>query len=227
MKRPWVIGLLSVVPGLGLIILGQLVEGCAVMVGTTLLALLSVVIPSAELSVWFFVVGLIVWAVQLWYTVDLSLRLRRNHEAASLTPTQTALNDDSRRWAKEALEPLLTASEHLSLAFSGHTQGVDIHALANIVLALLGGGAGGELRTTYVGITNDCLVFAKAIGRPKASDLRRVRLKSASLVRFKEHDTALLHDELVIAIEGRGTLRLGTSKPDRQTIRELGLILSK
>jgi len=130
--------------------------------------------------------------------------------------------------AREVLIPLLHPGERLKIALSGPTIGIDTLSLVDIVLSLIAGSAPTtSTRTTYLGITNDEMVFAVTRNPKKPSQLQRVSLGNVSIVKFKEHDTSLLLDELVIDTGTAKPLRLATAPVLRTVIRKLASVLSR
>ncbi len=237
MKKPWVIGLLSVVPGLGLIALGQVVAGLGVMAGMSLLIFLSLITTSADLSAWLFSFALILWMLQLGY----AMLAARVAAAPRESPERIARREAKRtqregtaiqRSARETLTPLLLPGQHLRIALAGSKTGVDPRLLGEIFLAILlavGGGAytGGpsDPPTTCIGITEDELVFTTTRRLPKPSNLRRVPLSAVAAVELKKGRWGF--DKLVVRTGKRKLLGLRTAQSLRPAIRELAAILGK
>jgi hypothetical protein len=73
-KKPWVIGLLSVVPGLGLIVLGEVRQGLGVMAIMAFLAFLVEFAPWEIVNAASCVLGF-AWVSQLYYAVIVAQRL--------------------------------------------------------------------------------------------------------------------------------------------------------
>jgi hypothetical protein len=232
MKKWWVVGLLSIIPGLGLLALGQVAAGVGVMAGTGLLILLSLITTSADLSTGLFVFTLIIWMLQLGYSLLAAIAAASPKQS----PKQIARREATRkqleaaviqREAREALMPLLLPGQHLRIALDG-MGGVDARILGGILLALLnglggGGYAGGPDRpTTIIGITEDELVFSTTRRIPQPSDLHRIPIAAVSLVEFKER--RLGYDRLVLST-GKRELRLYTAQSLRPAIQELAAIL--
>lgn len=235
MKKPWVIGLLSIIPGLGLIVVGQAVAGLGVMAGTSLLIVLSLVTSPGDLSAWLFSFALILWMLQLGYAI-----LAARAVAAPPESPETIARREARqaqreatafqRSAGEALTPLILPGQHLRLAFAGSKTGVDARLLGEILLALLhalGGGATAgppsDPPTTCIGITEDELVFTITRRVPKPSDLRRVPLADVSTMELKEGRWG--YDKLVLHAGNRKLLSLRTAQSLRPAIAELAALL--
>jgi hypothetical protein len=237
MKKPWVVSLLSVIPGLGLIALGQVVMGLGVMAGMALLIFFSVTTPSTDLSTWLFVFALILWMLQLGYALLAAIAAAAPHQSPEKSAQREARRSQReaeaiQRSASETLTPLLLPSQHLRIALNG-MGGVDPHMLGKLLLALLGAlgriQPAGDLDTyrpiTSIGITEDDLVFTTTRRLPQPSDLRRVPLRDVSLVEFKERRWGL--DKLVLHAGKYKLLCLHTAQSLRPAIRELAAILRK
>jgi hypothetical protein len=236
MKKPWVVGLLSIVPGLGLIVLGKVVAGHGVLGGMALLVFLSMITTSEEVTAWLFSLALILWMLQLGWAVVAAWVARLPQKSPEKTARRKAREPQReataiQRSAREALTPLLVPGQHLRMALAGSKRGVDARVLGEILLAILhalGGGAyaGGvsDPPTTCIGITEDELVFAITRRPPRPSDLRRVPLGNVSLVEFKEGRWGF--DKLVLHIGERKPLRLVTAESLRPVIQELAAILA-
>lgn len=129
--------------------------------------------------------------------------------------------------AREVLIPLLRPGESLRIALSGATGWFEGISLVDLVMALLGGVPTSELnRTTYIGITDEDLVFATTKDPNKPPRLQRVPLGNVSIVKFKESRTPFLIDVLVIDT-GTKRLTLSTGETLRPVIRELAATLAR
>jgi len=237
MKKPWVVGLLSIVPGLGLIALGQVVPGLGVMAGMSLLVFLLLITTFADLGAWLFSFALILWMLQLGYTLLAA--------AAAAAPQESPgkiAQREARRMQREAaaiqgsarklLTPLLLPDQELRIALNGMGN-VDARMVGETLLALLAAlvriEPAGDWDTyrppTCIGITQDELVFVTTRRLPKPSDLRRVHLGDVSLAEFKERRWGF--DKLVLHTGKHKLLHLYTAQSLRPTIRELATLLRK
>lgn len=144
-------------------------------------------------------------------------------------PTAAGQHESWELSAKEVLIPLLRPGECLRIALSGATgwfEGVSLPDLVSALFDVLGGIPTSELnRTTYIGITDEDLVFAITKDPKKPSHVQRVPLGSASIVKIKESRTPFLIDVLVIDT-GTKRLTLSTGSSLRPVIRELAATLS-
>jgi hypothetical protein len=149
---------------------------------------------------------------------------------AKKKPSMAGLHENWELSAREVLIPLLRPGESLRIALSGATGWLEGVSLVDLVMALLdvlGGVPTSELnRTTYIGITDEDLVFPTTKDPKKPSRLQRVPLGNVSIIKFKESRTPFLIDMLVI---DTGTKRLTLSTGDslRPVIQELSAILAR
>ena len=144
--------------------------------------------------------------------------------------SQAGLHESWELSAREVLLPLLRTGESLRIALSGATgwfEGVSFPDLALALLDVLGGVPTSELnRTTYIGITDEDLVFATTKDPKRLSRLQRAPLSNVSVVKFKESRTPFLIDVLVINT-GTKRLTLSTGESLRPVIRELAATLAR
>jgi hypothetical protein len=235
MRKPWVVGLLSVVPGLGLIVLGQAVKGLAIMVAMAFLTLLFLTLGSSDLSAVFFTFALILWVSQLYYAVVVAQRLARAEAGLALPEREAAIaplpagastEEKALHNTRKTLMGLLLPGEHLRVGVYGST-GLQAHSLVDLGLALLSGDApltGESVRQVHLGIVKDELAFVKADAFGKPAHLERIPLKQVSLVKYREH---MLSDELVLDIGEEKPLTVAVGRPMRKGTRELVSILPK
>jgi len=131
--------------------------------------------------------------------------------------------------AREVLIPLLRPGEGLSIALSGATGWLEGLSFVDVVFGFIGAAGGaftGLDRTTYIGITDDDLVFAISRDPKKPTQLQRAPLGNVSIVKFKESSTPFLIDVLVIDT-GTKRLTLSTGETLRPVIRELAETLAR
>ena len=120
--------------------------------------------------------------------------------------------------------------EPLRIALSGATgwfEGLSVVDLVLATLDALGGVVSPRIhRTTYIGITDEELVFAIAKDIHKPSELQRVPLGNVSIAKIKESRTPFLIDVLVIDT-GTKRLTLSTGECLRPVIRDLAATLER
>jgi len=231
MKKPWMIGLLSIIPGLGLVVLGEFLKGLGVFI-LTCLAFMCLFVPWEIFVGIGLALGLILWGVQLWYAVVVAQRLYRAEaglglpvrqvEAAPIPPG-ASLEELRHQKIRDTVMGLLAPDEHLNVAVNGST-GVRAFSLFDIIFALLGGTAlsGEKVRQLYLGITDNELVLIETDAFGKPSRLQRIAFNEVSILKFKEH---MLSDELTIDIGEGKPLQLAVGRPLRQATRQLVAML--
>ena len=233
MKKPWAIGLISIVPGLGLIILGEARKGLAAFVATA--AFFIAMFASGEIvPTTAFAFFLIAWIVQAYYAIVIAQRIGRKQAGLALPewpvsiappPPGASRAQKAQHNATVTVLKLLPPGEQLQLALQG-TTGM---ASAGETLLDLAGAASGvppgprEIRQVYLGITPQNLVLVKtdAFGAP--SELKRVPLGHVSLLKANEGP---LSDDVVIDIGEAKALHVGIGRAFREATHQLIGVLS-
>jgi len=234
MKKPWAIALVSIVPGLGLVILGEPGKGLGAFVLTALF-LAGTFVPGETVPATSFAFFLIAWIVQGYYAVVIAQRLLRAQAGLALPerPVSIAPPSPGASSAQKALHKtkvtvlkLLPPGEQLELALQGTT---GMASTGEALLDLAGAASGvpttlRRMRQVYLGITRHdfVLVNTDAFGAP--SELKRISLARVSLVKAAE---GLLSDELVVDLGEGKPLQVAIGKAFREVTRELIGLLSQ
>lgn len=253
MKKPWAIGLISTIPGLGLVILGETKKGVAAFVITAALFLgffLGVFVNDnpalGSLGCVFFPMA---WSWQCLYAVVLAQRLGRQQSdsvlverSVSISPPPPGASSSQKALhnAKVTVLKLLWEGEQLKLALDGVTGDfpttADYIDFANSILNFAGlifkwPGAGSglsssykDIRTVYVGITPHNFVLVKTDLLGGPSELKRIPLSRVSLVKAAEGRFA---DDIIIEIGEDKPLHVRIRKAYRETTRDLTKSLSR
>jgi hypothetical protein len=186
MRKPWLIALLSMIPGLGLSVLGEVRKGLLAFI-LTILPFLGLMVPWEVVSATGLTLGLIVWITQGYYAVVLAQRQARAEAgtslpegpAASAPPAPGASFGDRRlHGASQAVMQLLQPGEHLSVALQGATE---MQSTTSTLLNLGKAASGAppdipSIRQVYLGITEHDLVLVRTDAFGKASELQRIPL---------------------------------------------------
>jgi hypothetical protein len=229
MKNPWVIGLLSIVPGLGLVVLGEIQKG----LGAFVLALLGLV---GTVAPWEILQGIglafftIVWFYQGYYAFVVAQRLARAEAGLALPERQLAIaplspgassEEKALHDARQTVAQILRPDEHVRVALRGAT--LESLSIRHIIWILLGNPYSRE-RDTYLGITDQDLVLVSTDPFGKPSGLRRIPLNQVSLQGSKE---SRFRDEVIIGTGEGEPLRLVIGSHMRQGTRQLVEMLSR
>jgi len=221
------IGLLSIIPGLGLVVIGEFLKGLGVFI-ITFLAFMCLFVPWDIFVGIGLALGLILWGVQLWYAVSVAQRLSRAEaglalpvrqvEAASLPPG-ASFEEKSQQKIRDTVMGLLAPDERLNVALYG-TTGVRTFTLVDLILALLGGTplSGEKVRQCYLGITDNELILIETDAFGKPFNIQRIAFNKVLILKFREH---MLSDELAIDIGEEKPLQLAVGRPLRQSTRQL------
>jgi hypothetical protein len=253
MKKPWAIGLISVIPGLGLVVLGETKKGVAAFAITAALFLafyLGVFVnDNSALATLGFVLFPMAWVLQWIYAVVLAQRHSRQQAGSALAerPVSIAPPPPGASAAQKGLHKatvkvlkLLPEGEQLKLALDGVTGTFPTTAdhidLVNSILNLVGlilrwPGAGlgppsriSDIRTVYVGLTPHNLVLVKTDALGGPSELKRIPLSQVSLVKAAE---GRLADDVILEIGEVKPLHVRIRKAYRGATRGLTRSLSQ
>jgi hypothetical protein len=233
MKKNWVIGVLSMVPGLGLLVLGEVWKGLGAFF-LAMLLLLCVFGPWEAVAGAGFALFLVVWIVQGVYAVVFAERRARTEAGLTLPerevpiaplPPAASSGQKSLYKARQELLRLLQPDEHLQLAMPAATmKRSDSSLLRELVLSLLTFGPMGEMTgAVYLGVTEHDLVLVGRDMLGKPDELRRIPRSQISSVQSRE---SLLDDNVVIEIGEDQPLRLRMYRHIREGTRQLVALLS-
>jgi hypothetical protein len=222
MKKPWVIGLMSVIPGLGFIVLGKTLLGLISFLIVASAALLTVVIPSEDASAIFFTLFYIAWFVQLFYAVFIALRLA--HVEAGLVlqakpvfiaplPAGASLKDKKLQKTRQTMMELLPPGEYLQIALKGKT-GNWTQALHEYPP---------DIRVIYFGTTEQDLIIIKTDGMGDPNELQRIPINKISAVKLVE---GFLNDAVDFDVGENKPLRIYVSYRFRPELVQLVGVLS-
>lgn len=234
MKKPWVVGVLSIIPGLGFLVLGEIRKGVIAFI-LTLLPFLAIWTPWETIVIIGVTIGIIVWGVQIYYAVLLAQSRLREEAGEGLPVREVFLpppspeatkGEEALHNAKQIVSQHLRADENLQVAIRG-IQGMQPigKTLLNIGEALLGGYPNVEATNqAYLGATNNdfILIQTDALGKP--ASLERFPLQQVALIKYTE---GTLTDEMIIAIGQGEATRFGVGTAMRPGTRELERILSQ
>jgi hypothetical protein len=234
MKKPWVIGLLSIVPGLGFLVLGELGKGIGALV-LTLLPLSCLFVPSETIAAIGLGVSVIPWTLQGIYAVIHAERQAQVENGTALPerpvsiaplPPGASSFEKSLHKARKIVMPLLERGENLIFAMPAASLArADGSLSREILLTLLTGGPSSEVTgVLYLGITEQDLVLVMLEGTAsKPSELQRI---PRSLISSVQHRQSLLDDNLTIFMEEGEPLRLRALRHVRPATQRLVSLLS-
>jgi hypothetical protein len=232
MKKPWVVGVLSIVPGLGLIALRRTVLGLASIASILMLGFLAMLDLSATFSLVALAVGLIVWVFQAYYGVVLAQRTERASAGKALTEREVpmarlqpgaSLAEKRAYQARKAVMQLLPPGEDVTVAIHVSTNttpvGLSLLELATGVPSELK-----EIRQLYLAATQHDFILVNLDGFGKPSHLQRLPLKNVKLDEFKQ---GVLSDVLTLSLGTRQPLRVGVATMMRHWTSQLAELISQ
>jgi hypothetical protein len=231
MKNPLIVGLLSIVPGLGLLSLGKPIAGIIAFLSVALFIFLGVMLRIENLSITSFTLALIAWGTQMYYAVLVAQQLKRNAEsqspavrAVSMAPLSPGASRGEKQLynARQEVMQLLVPGEYVSVVVQGVIGAPSgISSLLNIIATLAGGVPVGDFKEgqpVYLAISGHDFIHTKTniMGKPK--DLQRVPLSQARLVKFSE---GMLTDTVVIDFGEFKPMRVRVGRQMRQGTEQL------
>jgi hypothetical protein len=231
MQKPWNIVLLSIIPGLGLILLGEIWKGTAALISVPLLFIGSYLTSeSGDISIYLFVAGIILWGVQLQYAFMYASRrervekgqvpVARQVDIGPLPPDASAV-DKSVHHMRQVVTELLEPGENLKTVLQVTTKSPSI--LPALMAAFVGGTTSGTLEWVYLGLTEKDLVIVEMDALNKPSSLKRIPVGQVKLERYTEGP---ITDEIVLVSGSDGKLRGRVGRPLHQETRKLITALS-
>jgi hypothetical protein len=231
MRKPWVIGLLSIFPGGGLLSLGKPIAGIIVFILVALFIFLGIVIPSENISITSYTLALIAWGSQLYYAVLIAQQLKRLEDGAipalrqvsiAPPPPGASRGEKGLHNARQEVMQLLQPGEYASTAIYGIVGAPSgIASLVNIVLTLLSGTPVSNFKEgqpVFLGITGQDFIHTKTDILGKPTDLQRIPLNQVRLVKLSQ---GILSDEVAIDTGEGKPLRVRVGKQMRQGTLEL------
>jgi hypothetical protein len=236
MRKPWVIGLISIIPGLGLIVIGRVRWGIIVGIIVAFCAVIGLSAPWETISITGYTMAIIAWITQEYYAVLMAQKLSLDEaktadplsHSAGMSPDPNASVGERRlHKARQELSQLLLPGESLKIALHAVVDGPsNLSILFNVVLTLITQTATVTSRegySIYLGITDSDLLITDIdrLGNPE--EPRRIPLDRAKLIKFTE---GLLSDQIVIDIDQPKPLHVSTSRIMRSGTQQLVAMLT-
>ena len=198
MQSPFVVGLLSIIPGLGFFVLGQPKRGIGIIGivgGLFLLANFFSIDFFSDLSI-------IAWIGQIYYAVQTANLLKRQKSGEVVIPRETtpipppphglSANERMAHKMRETVRQQLNLGEHLTDAVVAQT----MPSIGSTVFSV---------RMYYVGLTEKALVIIEQDFMGKPADVKRIPL---SEIKSSEYKKGLLTDSLVLDFGNKKSMRL-------------------
>lgn len=222
MQSPFVVGLLSIIPGLGFFVLGQPKRGLGaigIMFGLFVFALF---VPSEFLGKMSFQFFILAWIGQIYYAVQTANLLKKQQSGETIVPREVmpiapaphglSANEKMAYKARETVRQQLNVGEHLIDAVVAQTlPSVGAHVL-------IGAAAAFGTKMYYVGLTEKSLVMIEQDFMGKPADVKRVPLSD---IKSSEYKKQWLLDSLILDFGKKKTVKLQVSyrlRPQTQAI---------
>lgn len=224
MKKPWVVGLLSIIPGLGFLILGKTRQGLMIFLLIGAAVFFAWLSPWENLTISIATLALIAWITQGYYAVVYAQRQAKSEAGLELPvrqvptappPQGASLGEKHLHKVRQTVLPLLQPEESLKVAIEGRT------GTTSLLWTLLGASSM-NIRVVYLGITDQNLIFIKTDRFGKAEDLQRIPFSQVAKTSLKEGQ---LSDWVELHIGGNSPLRVEVPRSSREATRQLISIL--
>ena len=222
MQSPFVVGVLSIIPGLGFFVLGQPKRGISAIGIIVGLFIFGLFVPSellSQISLQLFVVA---WIGEIYYAVQTANLLKKQqsgetvvpHEVTPIAPAPHGLsaNEKLAYKVRETVRQQLNVGEHLVDAIAAQTLP---SAGAHI---LIGAAAAFATKAYYVGLTEKSLVMIEQDFTGKPADVKRIPLSD---IKSSEYKKQRLLDSLILDFGKKKTVKLNVSyrlRPQTQAI---------
>ncbi len=209
MQSPFTIGVLSIIPGLGFFVLGQLKRGVGI-IGTLIgLFTFSLFIPSEFLSELSFQLFLITWIGQIYYAVQTAKLLKKQKSGEIIAPRETrpiapaphgsSANEKLAHKVRETVRQQLDIGEHLiDAVFAQVLPSMGAHIL-------VGAAATFSTKSYYVGLTEKTLIMLEQDFMGKPINVKRISLSD---LKSSEYKKGLLTDSLELGFGNKKSMKL-------------------
>jgi len=227
MKKPWVVGVLSIIPGLGFWVLGKIRPGFIVSIITSGFGILGYLTsPWENLSITFYTLALIAWVSQGYYAILLAQSKARSKAGLDLPvrqvsiappPQDASLGEKHLHKARQTVMELLQPNENLKIAIEGRTGTTSF--LRTLLL-----GPSLNIRVVYLGVTEHQLIFVNTDKIGKPSELQRIPFSQVTWATSKESQ---LTDWIDIQIGETNHLKIEVPRSSRNATQQILAVLSK
>lgn len=220
MRKPWVVGLASIIPGLGYIILGKTRQGLILFLLIGVSIFFAWLSPWENLTITIATLVLIAWITQGYYAVvyaqrqvkaEAGLELPVRQIPTAPPPQGASLGEKHLHKVRQTVLPLLQPGENLKVAIEGRT------GTTSLLWTLLGAPSM-NIRVVYLGITDQNLIFIKTDRLGKPEDLQRIPFSQVGRANSKEGQ---LSDWVDLKISGTNPLRIEVPRSSRDATRQL------
>lgn len=228
MKKTWIIGLLSIIPGLGFFLLGKILQGFVVLFLTGGLLTVGLFSTGNNFSITVITLAFIAWVTQGYFAVLLA-RSRARTEAGlnlpvrevSIAPPEPDASREEKHLYKvrKTMMELLPQGEDLRVSIEGWIGSAPF--LRRLIDTLFAGPSVPSL--VYLGVTDQDLIYVKTDGLGKPSELQRVPISQVTLAAIKE---GMLSDWMDIQFNETAPLKIEVVRSSREEARQLTGILS-
>lgn len=208
MQSPFLIGLLSIIPGLGFFVLGKPRRGFWVIGILATLLFIFLFIPGEFITQLSFQFILLVWIGQIVLAAQ-SARLQKRQQAGEVTqprekekivpPPGLSLKERGDYKIRETVRRQLKPGENLLEAvFVQSGGGVGTYALYGALSAL-------KMRQYYVGLTDESIIMIEQDNFGNHIDIKRIPLSDIKSIKLNKR---IFYDDLMLDLGEKNHLKL-------------------
>lgn len=209
MKSPFLIGLLSIIPGLGFFVLRKPRRGFWVLGILFVLLVMFLFVPGDFIAQVSFQLAILVWVGQIYLAAQSAKLLKRQQSGEITKPRETttiapppsdlSLKERGAYKMREIVRQQLNPGENLHEAiFAQSGGGVGTYAVHGALSAL-------KMSQYYVGLTDDSLILIEQDNFGKHADIKRIQLTDIKSSKLKKR---ILTDDLMLDFGDKNILKL-------------------
>ena len=215
MQTPLAIGLLSIIPGLGFLQLGQFKRALisfSIVFSSTIIALFFIFTSYDYLCGIFIQISFVVWVSQIYFAVQTANTLNKQIIGAtnaiqevipSTPPLNSSLHERSIFKIRDTVSQQLNLGEHLTHAIMAQCMPTLGSHLFLGVFAFL------QMRTYHIGLLeNSSLIMIEHDFNGKPADAKRIPFQNVKATQFKK---GLLMDKLILDLGEKKPINLQVS----------------
>ena len=221
MQSPFLIGLLSIIPGLGFFVLGKPRRGFGVIGILLVLLIMFLFIPGDFITQISFQMAILVWVGQIYLAAQ-SAKLIKKQQAGEVTtprdiskieiPSGLSLKERGTYRIREIVRQQLNPGEELlETVFAQTVQSVGSMAVNGALTAL-------KASQYYIGLTEESLIMIEVDSFGTPADIKRLPLTGIKSSKLKKR---LLADDLILDFGEKKPMKLQVNAGFRNQTRAL------
>lgn len=223
MQSPVIVGLVSIIPGLGFVVLEKTMRGISVFVFIVGLLIVAMITPNKALSSFSFQFSLFLWMLQIFYAVRDAKHLAREKSGEIVVPKATKRVETPRglkRSERVATKIRETVLQHLN-PNEELIEAIIVQSIPSKKARIFGGVLSMlSIRQFFLALINDGVVVIELDYLGKPASISRYPTYSIRVTQYKK---GWLMDKFTLAIEEEKPINVEVTVRDRE---QTELILS-